>query len=112
MTVVRAKTKYVKISATKARDLAKAITGLPVGHALGLLQANRRRGAALICKALKSAIANAENNDNLSADRLVVSSAVVEEGPRMRRYWPRSRGMVSPILRRFSHISIELVEAF
>lgn len=110
MTVVKSRTKYGKIAPSKVHDLARAIQNMPVAQALGLLLASKRRGAALMVKTLRSAIANAENNHDLSADRLVVLRAAADEGPRIRRYWPRSRGMVSPVLRRSCHIVVEVGE--
>lgn len=105
-----AKMRFVRLSASKAADLARALRGRPVGQALQLLSFSRRKGAALMLKTLKSAIANAKHHAKLSADQLYVREAAVEEGPRMKRFWPRSRGMVSPILRRMSHIRIVLTD--
>ena len=105
---VNAITKYVRLSPEKARDMARAIQGRPVSEAINLTAASKRRAALQIAKTLKSAIANAENNNGLSADNLIVKEAVIDDGPRMRRYWPRSRGMVSPIARRTCHIKIVL----
>jgi large subunit ribosomal protein L22 len=82
--------------------------GRSVPEALNITQASRRKAAFQLGKTLKSAIANAENNAGLSAEELYVKEAVVDEGPRMRRYWPRARGMVSPIQKKFSHIRIIL----
>ena len=105
---VKAITKYVRLSASKARDLTRAIQGRSVGEAIALTAGNRRKAAFQVAKTLKSAIANAENNAKLSVDKLFVKEAVAEEGPRMKRYWPRSRGMVSHIQRRLCHIRIIL----
>ncbi len=105
---VVATTKYVRIAPSKARDIAQAIRGKPVAEALNITNFNKRKAAFYIGKTLKSAIANAENNADLSAEDLVVKDAVVDKGPVMKRYWPRARGMVSPILRRTSHIKIIL----
>jgi large subunit ribosomal protein L22 len=105
---VTATTKFVRLSPKRARDLARQIQGKPVGEALRTVDFNQRKAAKLMGKTLKSAIANAENNASLSADRLVVKEAVVEDGPILRRFWPRARGMVSPIRHRMSHIRITL----
>ncbi len=88
--------------------MARAIQGRPVSEAINLTAASKRKAALQIAKTLKSAIANAENNNGLSVDNLIVKEAVIDDGPRMRRYWPRSRGMVSPIARRTCHIKIVL----
>ena len=105
---VSATTKYVRISPTKTRDLARKIQGLPVAQALQVVDFSERKGARRIGKTLKSAIANAENNAQLDVDDLRVKEAVVGDGPRLRRYWPRARGMVSPIERKTSHVRIVL----
>lgn len=107
---IKAITKYVRVAPSKARDLARAMRGLPVAEALRIVQFSERKAAFHISKTLKSAIANAENNSKVSAEKLYVSKAVVEKGPMMRRFWPRSRGMVSPVLKRMSHIKITLTD--
>lgn len=107
---VRAVTKYVRMAPSKARDLARAIQGMPVPQALECTELNPRKAAFHIGKTLKSAIANAENNDGLSADELYVGQAVIEEGPVLKRFRPRARGMASRILKRTSHIKIVLTD--
>jgi large subunit ribosomal protein L22 len=99
-------TKYVRISAFKAREVTREIQGLPVSAALDLLAFTPRKAALLISKTLKSAIANAENNNNLRADTLVVREAVVGEGPTLKRFQPKARGSAGPIRKRTSHIRI------
>ncbi len=107
---VFAVTKYVRMSPSKARDLARAIQGRSVADALKITEFSERKAAREIGKTLKSAIANAENNASLSADNLVVKMAAIEEGPHMKRWWPRARGSASPILRRTSHVRIVLTD--
>lgn len=101
-----ATTKYVRLSPTKARDIARAIMGKKVGEALKVTDFNKCKAAKLIGKTLRSAIANAENNEGLSANDLKVKMAVVDKGPVLKRHWARARGMVSPIKRKTSHIKI------
>ncbi|HOO20322.1 MAG: 50S ribosomal protein L22 [Kiritimatiellae bacterium] len=107
---IKAVSKYVRMSPTKARDLARAIQGKRAGEALQVVEVNKRKAAVCIGKTLKSAIANAENNAELSADRLWVSQAVVENGPTIPRYWPRARGSASPIRKKTSHIRVTLTD--
>ena len=107
---VRATTRYLRISPTKVRDLASAIQGLPVGEALAAMTHTSRKGAALVLKTLKSAVANAENNAKLPADGLLVKTAVVEGGPTLRRFRPCARGAAHRILKRTSHIRIVLTD--
>jgi len=107
---IKAVSKYVRMTPTKARDLTRAITGKSVGEALQVVELNKRKTAACIGKTLKSAIANAENNAELSADKLYVARAVVENGPTIPRYWPRARGSATPIRKKTSHIRITLTD--
>ena len=105
---ITATTKYIKMSPTKARDLANEIKGLPVSDALFITEFNARKAAIQIGKTLKSALANAEHNQGLSADQLIVKNAIVDGGPMMKRYRPRARGSASPIQKKTSHITIVL----
>ena len=107
---VQAVTKYVRLSPTKARDFARAIQGLPVPSAVKMTALSERKAAALIGKTLKSAVANAENNAGLSAEDLIVKKAVIEEGPRMRRFRAGARGMYKPYRKKMSHIRIVIGE--
>ena len=102
--------RYAKISAFKAREVTRAIQGLPVSAALDLVAYSPKKAAALISKTLKSAIANAENNANLRVDGLVVKEAIVGEGPTMKRMMTRARGSGSTIRKRSSHIRITLTD--
>lgn len=105
-----ATTRFVRISPVKARDLARAIQGHPVAEALRMTEFSERKAAFLIRKTLHSAIANAENNHDKSADALIVREAVVDTGPTLKRSQPRSRGMAHPIRKRMSHIRITLTD--
>ena len=102
--------RYAKISAFKAREVTRAIQGLPVSAALDLVAFSPKKAAALISKTLKSAVANAENNANLKVDGLVVKEAIVGEGPTMRRMMTRARGSGSTVRKRSSHIRIVLTD--
>src|SRR5213083_2847240 len=92
--------RYAKISAFKAREVTRAIQGLPVSAALDLVAFSPKKAAHLIAKTLKSAVANAENNANLRVDGLVVKEATVGEGPTMKRMMARARGRRNPNLKR------------
>lgn len=106
----RATAKYVLISPYKARLVIDLIRGKSVGEALNILDTTPKKASRLIKKVLLSAVANAENNYGMDADKLYVAKAVVDEGPRLKRVWPRAWGRASRILRRMSHITIELEE--
>ena len=109
---VRSITKYARISPKKARDVAREIQGLPVSDALDTLNYTPKKAAALIGKTLRSAIANAEHNNELSADELIVKEAVVTDGPTMKRFKPRARGSAGAIRKRSSHIFITITDEF
>ena len=102
--------RYAKISPFKAREVTRAIQGLPVSAALDLVAFSPKKAAFLINKTLKSAVANAENNANLRVDGLVVKEAIVGEGPTMKRMMTRARGSGSQVLKRTSHIHIVLTD--
>jgi len=107
---VKAITRYVRISAFKARDVARHIQGMPALSALDVLEFYPQKAARLIHKTLKSAVANAENNNSLDPANLIVKEAVVGEGPTIKRFMPRARGSASPIMKRTSHVRIVLIE--
>lgn len=107
---VAAVTKYSRLSVSKTRDLARKMQGLPAADALRVVEFSPRKAAALLRKTLRSAIANAENNAKLSAESLRVKEVAVDEGPVLKRYWPRARGGASPILRRTCHIRVVLTD--
>jgi len=102
--------KYARISAFKARDVTRAIQGLPVASALDIVRFSPKKAAAMVEKTLKSAIANAENNSDLRADLLVVKEATIGEGPTLKRSQPKARGSAGPIRKRTSHIRIVLTD--
>jgi large subunit ribosomal protein L22 len=110
--LVRSTTKYARISPKKARHVVREIQGLPVSDALDALKYTPKKSARLIFKTLESAIANAENNHELSADELIVKEAVVGEGPTLKRFKPRARGSAGAIRKRQSHIFITLTDEF
>ncbi|RKX32581.1 MAG: 50S ribosomal protein L22 [Verrucomicrobia bacterium] len=107
---VEATTRYVRLSPRKGRDLVRAIKGLPLREALAITRLTQRKAAFHLWKTLRSAQANAENNQDLDAGKLFVKEAVIQDGPRLRRWWPRARGMASPIRRRLCHIRVVLTD--
>jgi large subunit ribosomal protein L22 len=104
----KAITKYVRISAFKARQVTRLIQGKPAQQALETVQLIPRKAARLVAKTLKSAIANAEQKGGAgnAADKLVVREAAVGEAPTLRRFRPKARGMAGRIRKRSSHIRI------
>jgi len=102
--------KYARISPFKTREVTREIQGLPVSAALDILAFSPKKAAVLIAKTLKSAVANAENNNDLRANILVVKEATVGEGPTFKRFQPKARGSAGPIRKRTSHIRIILTD--
>jgi large subunit ribosomal protein L22 len=96
------------MSPKKVREVVRTIQGRKANDAVDLLTLIPRKSARLIVKTLKSAIANAENNNNLSADSLVVKSALVENGPVLKRFKAGARGTAMPRRKKMSHIRIVL----
>jgi large subunit ribosomal protein L22 len=107
---VKSTHRFAKISAFKAREVTRAIQGLPATDALDLLRFTPKKAAGLILKTLRSAIANAENNNSLNVSDLVVKEAVVGEGPTLNRSQPKARGSAGPIRKRSSHIRVVLTD--
>lgn len=103
---VRSIHKYARISSQKARQVTRAITGMPVSQALSVLDFTPKKASFLVGKVLRSAVANAMNNHDLDADDLVVISAVATPGPTLKRIMPRARGSASPIRKRMSHLTV------
>ena len=107
----KATAKYVRSSASKARAVLDLIRGLDVRSADEVLQFTDRHIARDVRKVLASAVANAENNHNLSSSDLVVVSATVNQGPVLKRSMPAARGSAHPIHKSMSHIRVALGSA-
>lgn len=107
---VKASAKFQRYSPRKARLVTALITGKSAAEAIALLE-NLGKGSALpIGRVVRSAVANAENNFNLTMENLYVKKATADEGPRMKRVWYRGRGRRDMKLRRSSHITIVVDE--
>lgn len=107
----RAEARYMKVSPQKARLVVDVIRGMLVGKAIATLQVTNKGIAPAVEKVLKSAIANAQNlSDDVDIDRLVVSEAYVNEGPRQKRIRPAPMGRAYRYQRRSSHIVIKVAE--
>jgi large subunit ribosomal protein L22 len=103
---VRATAKYVRMAPRKVRMVVDQIRNKSVENALEVLQFSPRAAAEPVAKTLRSAVANAENNNGLRADSLVIKYAYVDEGPTLKRIRPRAKGSASRINKRTSHITI------
>lgn len=105
----RAVHRYARISSRKARLVIDLIRDQHVNAAQDILRFTPKRASALIEKVLKSAIANA-NEAEADVRSLYVAEARIDEGPHMRRWRPKDRGRAHPILKRTSHIIVEVEE--
>jgi large subunit ribosomal protein L22 len=110
MAVTSAKYRNAKISAQKMRLVADQVRGMHIEKALDILRFSKKKAAAIVAKTLNSAIANAENNFGADIDELYVSAIYVDEGPTMKRLMIRARGRADRILKRTSHLTIEVAE--
>jgi large subunit ribosomal protein L22 len=106
----RAVLRNLRVSPQKLNEVAGLIRGKNADKALALLSFSRRRIAIDVKKALQSAIANAENNQSLDVDRLIVREAHVGKGLVMKRFRARARGRGARVLKPFSHLTIVVSE--
>ena len=109
--VIRARARYVRTAPRKARLVMDHSRGKPVEQAQALLRHAPRAVSVDILKLLNSAVANAESGHELGADELRISKCYVDEGPTIKRYRPRALGRATRILKRTSHMTIELTTA-
>ena len=105
-----AKLSYARMSVQKACFVLDAIRGKDVTTAIGILEYNPRYASTVIEKLLKSAIANAENNNGMSRENLYIAECYANKGPTMKRIRPRAQGRAYRIEKRMSHITIVLDE--
>jgi len=106
MTKVKAQARWVRISPRKLARVAELVRGKLALRALDTLKFMPQKGARILEKVVKSAVANARNNYKLDENKLIVSEAFVNKGVIMRRWQPRARGRAFPILKRTSHVTV------
>lgn len=107
---VKAVAKYQRVSPRKARLVADLIKGKSAEEAISILEHLPKGSALTIGRVVRSAVANAENNFNLTLENLYVKRALADEGPRMKRIWMRGRGRRDIKLHRTSHITVVVDE--
>lgn len=105
---VAANIKYLKISAQKLRLSADLVRGKRAPEAQELLNNLPHKSARMIEQAIKSAVANAENNFNLTGSGLVISAIKVDQGPRLKRGMPRAKGAYGRIIHPMAHLKVVL----
>ncbi len=111
--VFRSLHRFARLSPFKARYIMDAIRFKPVNEALTLLKFTNRRSATFVDKVLRSAIANAidfgeRKTVTIPVESLIVKTAIADEGPRLKRWRARSKGIANPIIKRSSHLVIEV----
>ena len=102
--------KFARLSASKARVVLDLIRDDDLEQAREELQFCDRGAATVISKVLESAVSNAENNENLSADELYVAECWADEGPTLKRWRPRARGRATRINKRTCHITVVVAQ--
>jgi large subunit ribosomal protein L22 len=107
---VSAKLMYARISPQKCRLVADAVRGKSVESALQVLAFMPKKGAAIVKKVLESAVANAEHNHGADVDELKVSRIMVDEAPTFARFRARAKGRGARIIKRNSHITVQVAD--
>lgn len=106
----KAVTQHIRIAPRKIRIVIDLIRGKNVGEAFAILKYTPKVASEVLEKILKSAVANAEHNYDMNADKLYVAAAYVDQGPTLKRIHPRSRGQAFKILKRTSHVTLVVKE--
>ena len=106
--LVQSITRNVRMSAQKMREVVRQIQGLPALQAQAVLAVTPRKSARFVAKTLRSAIANAENNNGMKPEALWVREAVAGTATSYKRVTPKARGSMGPIIKRNCHIKIVL----
>ena len=108
---VKATLRYARITPRKMRLLADLAKGLPVEKAHYQLDFSQKKGGKMLSKLLDSAIANAREKGGMDMDNLYVKRVLVDDGPILKRFMPRSMGRAYKILKKMSHVTLILDEA-
>jgi len=107
---VKAHLKFLRVSPRKVKILCDLIRGKDVKTAAAYLMQTPKAASEPVLKLLRSAIANAENNNSMDVEKLYVSTAVANPGPVLKRGMPRAQGRYNRILKRTTHITIGVSE--
>lgn len=108
--LVKAHAKNLRISPRKIRLVTNLVKNMRVGDALVQLQFTNKKGAEMVSKLLRSAVANAENNFSLNRDQLFIKEITTDMGPVLMRSFPRARGSAFIIRRKMAHVNVILEE--
>ncbi|MTI94227.1 MAG: 50S ribosomal protein L22 [Firmicutes bacterium] len=107
---VKASARHIRIAPRKVRVVVDLIRGKAVGDALAILRNTPKAASPVVEKVLKSAVANAEHNFELNPENLFVAKVFVDQGPTLKRFRPRARGMASRINKKTSHITLVVAD--
>ncbi|MCG8473039.1 MAG: 50S ribosomal protein L22 [Desulfobacterales bacterium] len=107
---VKAVARYVRISPLKVRKIVGAVKGMPVEAGINSLKFMPQKAAAIVEKTLRSAVANADHNNELDVDALFIKNITVDQGPSLKRFRARARGRGSRILKKTSHITVVVAD--
>jgi large subunit ribosomal protein L22 len=107
---VKAINKMIRTSSQKLNLIVKDIRNKDINAALNILKFSNKRVSKEVLKTLNSAVANAENNNNLDIDKLFVKEAYVGKSLRMKRFRPMSKGRAFQIIKPFSRLTLVLEE--
>lgn len=105
---VKAVAKFVRVSPRKVRLVMDQVRGKRVEEAMNVLSFAPQKGAFLLKKVIKSAVANAEENTSLDVDSLYIKHVYADEGPVLKRFRPRAQGRATRIRKRTSHLTVVL----
>ena len=111
MAVATAKATYIRIAPRKVQIVLDLIRNQPADKAMAILKYTPKAACEPLMKLLKSAIANAENNNNMDVSKLYVAECSVSQGPTLKRIRPRARGSANRINKKTSHITLVLKDA-
>ncbi len=105
---MKAVVKSIRISPKKLNLMAQMVRGRDADKAIRMLELTSKKGAKILEKAVKSAVANATNNFKQEASNLIIQEILVSKAPTFKRWIPASRGRMSPILKRNSHLTVKI----
>src|SRR4028119_1487752 len=109
-TMAKAILRDLRMTPLKVRRVAKLVSGKPVGVAQQILALDPHAASPILAKVIKSAAANATNNEGADEDRLVIKTIMIDKSKTLKRYLPRSRGRADTIKKRMSHITVVVEE--
>ena len=110
MAEVKAKLRFARVSAQKARLVVDMVRGKDVNEALKILTFTKKKTGYLVKKLLQSAVANATQKQTVDPDNLYVKYIMVDQGPSLKRFTPRAQGRATEIKKKMSHMTIVVDE--